>query len=380
MFILNNTDVVILIFRFSVASTTGLMAVTKLTPAAEDDTIQELLASFRANPEGLHPSAEEPAARSSAGNSVLAAPAKGLHAQLQSNLSQSDRDVVDLLAQCAESQFTQFTQFTQLSQATPASQHAMGAPFSAPREAPPGNKASSLNFSFLQRPSTAQPPTANRPQDKAAPPSTGVRTPTFSDNAAGRPLVSSNDASPHEKGHPSPEAWSGLSGQLLPALSQIEGDDHAWQDVEADPAWEQQARLLSPSSLASQKLSGKRKAGGQQASRDPVVDEKQHRQETQIPLVARRKIGQPVSASTSARATATSRDVAPRPKRENRSPSTMGIALGSDAQYKQLKGLSDSQLEERMCLLAASPFAPDVGRRLLRFTQLYTERFDSDTF
>jgi len=58
----------------------------------------------------------------------------------------------------------------------------------------------------------------------------------------------------------------------------------------------------------------------------------------------------------------------------------MGIALGSDAQYKQLQGLSDSQLEEHMCCLAASPFAPDAGRRLLRFTQLYTERFESDTF
>jgi hypothetical protein len=379
MFILNNTDVVILIFRFSVASTTGLMAVTKLTPAAEDDTIQELLASFRANPAGLQP-LKEPTAQANAENPGLDAPAKRLHAQLQANLSQSDRDVVDLLAQCAESQFTQFTQ---LSQATQASQHTMDAPFSAPREAPP-NKASSLNFTFLHQPSAAQPPAAVNPQDKAAPPSTGVRTTTAPDNAASQPLISSGDASPHEKCDPSPEAWSGLSGQLLPALSQIEGDDHAWQDVEADPAWEQQARLLSPSSLASQNLSrthaGKRKVGGQQASRDPVVDEEQHLQETQLPLVARRKTRPPACASASARATATSRDVAPRPKREKRSPSTMGIALGSDAQYKQLQGLSDSQLEEHMCCLAASPFAPDAGRRLLRFTQLYTERFESDTF
>ena len=394
MFILNNTDVVILIFRFSVVSTTGLMAVTKLTPAGEDSHIQELLSTFRANPEGLQPL--DPGAPA---NAPTAAP------QTSHHLSQSDRDVVDLLAQCAESQFTQFTQFTQASQAaTPAVSQPIAA---APQGAAAGTAAGAAlprqkvqEFPFLSRKPSGAPATAPAGEAERAPPAAGHGS-TQGPAADDLLLVPSSGASSTQaKSGATQQAWS---GQLLPALSQFEGDDDDNASLEHG-SWEAKARVLSPTSLPSQRSSGEAAASSQAR---PAHASAQAKRTSQQPAARRggsaaarrggsaaaRRGGSAAAAAAAPqiwRASKATRGKRPRdpPFLKDVPPSKtagrmaasapLGLTLCSEAQRAQLQDLSDVDLEQQMASIAAVPFAEDAHRRLFRFAQLYTERFDSD--
>lgn len=410
-----------LVERFRVQTDTSLLAIGQQRRSDDDPVIQDLLRRYRSNqqqpqqqPQQQRQTDNEPAQQQPPSPEFILPSSS----HLRPTLTSGDQEVIDLLAQCEESQFSQFSQLSYVSHsqvAAPPKRVIAGGGLRPPppKRSPTDIRTAPAATSVVDFQPPSQPPVPRRPPATSSLANVQSLTPSLSQRLqaatgltvtaqsplsqmmpSGIPLASGQSSSPDGP----PASWE-VRAQRLSVGSSVSSPPR-WPQTQIDsPPPEEplpttkKNTAVAPAIRTPTQISTSVSAP---ISSDERRSSGSSRPLTQIPATAMATpASQPPPLSFIVDRSAPAADVVPLNEDDPRLsddpeqrvpyclgrlkvPHGAGVLPASNEASTKLASLSRSQTEAVMRDLENRIFANDTGRRLLRYMQIFSLRHGLD--